>query len=796
MKPSRAAVWALSAAIVCAAAASSHAASFTIDNDEFIKDGVAGFQIKAGCIHYSRVPEDYWKDRLLRLRAMGLNAIQTYVPWNWHQPNGPTTVDFSSPGRNITKFISLAAELDMVVVLRAGPYMCGEWEFGGLPAWIFENGSTPIRTYSEPYITHAVSWWKNFLLPVVKPLLYSAGGPVVMVQVENEYGSYGDVSKNPTDMQYMQTLVATARGALGEDIILFTTDGGSTSYMTRGTIPGSSVYSVGDGCGNPSTCVAAQKQFNAPGKSPFMCSECYTGWLTHWGEGGANTSSSAPHVDTILGMKGSISLYMGHGGTNFGYWSGANGGGGKSFSPHETSYDYDSPVSEGGEHGYHGGVDKYAAMQQVMKKYAKTPVPAEPALLPREALGTVPMTSSVGFFDALPTLSPKPAATGTVSPPFLESLGPNCYYGFAVYQTQVPAAVSAGATLAFGAIRDRVQVFVDGVYQGVSYRTSGGPVTLSIAAKAGAVLRLLVENMGRINFSHGMDNEIKGLTGNVTLNGNTLTGWTTSCAPVTPSDIGNLPFKPMATGALPTGPAFYKGTVKATAAVDTFLYLDGWTKGLAWMNGFALGRYWQTEGPQQTLFVPSTAMQAGDNTLVVLELQNSTTADAQFLGEPMLQKPKPSSCDATVPAKAGMTVSVIMSSPKLAHQQQWTVGSDGKISLQGYDNLCLTVLDGCPHASSGCLVVDTCAAAGSDGDQVFEFDATTHQMKLKKTGQCVDIWSHDAFNGAPVEVYACDASGEDNQRWEYESTLGLLKSFQAGPTSGDFVLTVCQPKTH
>lgn len=184
-------------------------------------------------------------------------------------------------------------------------------------------------------------------------MLYSNGGPVVMVQVENEYGSYGDVSSNPADKSYMEKLVATARGVLGQDVILFTTDGGSTGYMTRGTLKGSAVYSVGDGCGSPQTCIDAQREFNAPGMSPFMCSECYTGWLTHWGEGGANTSSSAPHVDSILGtFNGSVSLYMGHGGTNFGFWSGANGGGGSSFQPHETSYDYDSPVSESGEHGW------------------------------------------------------------------------------------------------------------------------------------------------------------------------------------------------------------------------------------------------------------------------------------------------------------------------------------------------------------------------------------------------------------------------------------------------------------
>lgn len=270
---------------------------------------------------------------------MGLNSIQTYVPWNWHEA---VEGEFNFDGdRDLSRFLTTAQKVGLLVVLRAGPYMCGEWEFGGLPAWLFKNGSIPLRTYSQPYISYVDRWWQGQLLPLIKPHLYSAGGNVVMVQCENEYGSYGDVSKHPTDMQYMVHLIEMARKALGDDVILFTTDGGDEGFMTRGSIKGSSVYTVGDGCGNPQTCVNAQKAFNAPGQSPFMCSECYTGWLTHWGESGANTSSSAPHVDSILGQfDGSISLYMGHGGTNWGFFSGANGGGGTSFQPHITSCEH------------------------------------------------------------------------------------------------------------------------------------------------------------------------------------------------------------------------------------------------------------------------------------------------------------------------------------------------------------------------------------------------------------------------------------------------------------------------
>lgn len=283
--------------------------SFEIYNDTFFKDGEP-FQVKAGCVHYSRVPVEYWQDRLQRLKAMGLNAIQTYVPWNWHEAK-KGTLDFATANRNLTQFLSLAQQLDMVVVLRAGPYMCGEWEFGGLPAWLFENGSISIRTYAQPYMNFALSYWREGLLPQVKPMLYENGGPVVMVQVENEYGSYGNVGTNPNDAKYMHSLIDAARNSLGQGVLLFTTDGGDTSYMSRGSFKGDVIYTVGDGCGNPQTCIDAQKSFNAEGKSPFFCSECYTGWLTHWSEQGANTSSSAPHVESILSLNGSVSLYMG-----------------------------------------------------------------------------------------------------------------------------------------------------------------------------------------------------------------------------------------------------------------------------------------------------------------------------------------------------------------------------------------------------------------------------------------------------------------------------------------------------
>jgi beta-galactosidase len=307
------------------------------------------------------------------------------VPWNFHEAS-PGAYDFSTPWRDLSRFLSLAQQKDLYVIMRAGPYMCGEWEYGGFPAWLLSNGTLTLRTYAEPYVTHATRYWRKLLGSIIKPLLFENGGPIIMTQVENEYGSYGDVSSSASDKRYIEHLVQTARDALGPNALLFTTDGGNAGYMRRGSLPGDAVLTVGDGCSDPAATWAAQKQFNPPGRSPFICAELYPGWLTHWGDQKmANTSSAAAaaNLDASLSAAngtGSASLcaahegcrslthcsqrrpcsrthahthgharptapaaltqlwpcsrrYMAHGGTSFGWWAGANGGGGSSYQP-------------------------------------------------------------------------------------------------------------------------------------------------------------------------------------------------------------------------------------------------------------------------------------------------------------------------------------------------------------------------------------------------------------------------------------------------------------------------------
>ena len=304
------------------------AKSFTVEGDQFVLDGTP-FRILSGEIHYFRIPRIYWEDRLRRVKALGFNAIQTYIPWNFHEENeGETSFEGD---RDFLAFLSLADELGLLVLLRPGPYICAEWDWGGLPAWLFRGGmkkGIKIRTWDTEYIAAVDAWWGR-LLPMVVPMLRENGGPVIMVQIENEFGSYGDVSSNPLDMKYIEHLRALARKILGPNVVLYTTDFGNPDSMRRGSINGSSLLTLGDfGPGmNVSLSLRGQSSMNPPGLNPGMCSEFYSGWYTYWGQAGATNTSSKAAVATmkeVLDRGMSVSVYMAYGGTNFATFAGAN----------------------------------------------------------------------------------------------------------------------------------------------------------------------------------------------------------------------------------------------------------------------------------------------------------------------------------------------------------------------------------------------------------------------------------------------------------------------------------------
>lgn len=610
--------------------------TFSIENDTFVVDG-APLQIKSGSIHYSRVPRAYWHDRLARLKALGLNTVQTYVMWNFHEAEQGV---FNFDGdRDLSTFLQIAQQLDLHVLLRLGPYSCGEWEFGGFPAWILAQQDPPVvlRTNDTYYLSWVDTWWAH-LLPVVKPHLHTNGGSVLMVQVENEFGSYGDVESNPGDLEYMHHLVDLVRQHLGDEdsVQIYTTDGGSTSFLSKGTLQGSIVYSTGDhGPGSDQGNCDAMRHFNAPGKSPCMDSEFYTGWLTHWGDTALANTSTAPIVqwlNDMLTRNGSFNIYMGHGGTSFGWWSGANGQG-KSYQPDITSYGYDAPVAQGGEHGFGPqGQDKFLAIRDLLvKKHGSKNVP-EPALPHREHYPTLHFSHSASLLEQLAVLQPDqkkyPVTTRGANPPSMEQVGQN--YGFLVYETTVDAG---GKTIGFSTFpRDRVHVFMghsnELVVPAPIYRPEyNSSVPLSAEAAAGGVLRLLMENCGRLNYGRGMYDP-KGIAPGESLlwNGepmNETTEWKTWSLPLQEEQLARLQWEPIVQESPTFSPTFYLGTLaipKRSGPSDTYIKPVGWGKGMIWVNGHNLGRFWESKGPQHALFVPAPFLVAGDNEIVLLEL--------------------------------------------------------------------------------------------------------------------------------------------------------------------------------
>lgn len=770
----------LSLSLLSLFVAASHGGTFTIENDRFVRDGQE-YLLFSGCVHYSRVHPAYWADRLTRVRAMGLNAIETYVPWNFHNP-APDVYNFTA-GADLAAFLQTAKDHGLLVLLRAGPYMCGEWEFGGLPAFLL-NKSPPvtIRTYEAGYIAEVEKWWR-VLLAVIKPFLYENGGPIVMMQIENEYGSYGNVAVNPLDRQYMEFLLSLARSLLGDSIILYTTDGGDTGYMSRGTLPGK-VFTTGDfGPGSdPSGSFRAQKQFNAPGKSPNMCSEFYTGWLTHWGEGMANTSSAdvAHWMEAIIKLNGSFSLYMAHGGSNFGFWSGANGGGGTDYTPHITSYDYDSPISEGGGQGYGSDqANKFTAIQEVLARYPQPFYQPPPPFPPvsAQAYGPIVFSQAANLFDSLGVLS-----TSTLTQQ--DNVQPQEKYnqsvGFTLYSTFLPPS-SRAQTLDIRQVRDRAQVFLAGQFIDTVYRTS--PQTVTLPSGSGGRLDILIENMGRINYGHGMTDP-KGIVGDgVFLDGKAVVGnWTVATLPLQPGQLDRLVFR----GAAVQQPAFYRSSLLISGAPqDTYIAMRGWGKGAVWVNGFNLGRYWESKGPQHTLYVPAPVLVPGPNVVVVLELEKPAASLTAYA----VDAPDFHSGRECVPGPLGPGLPVVMSSldASLAAAQQWqwsSGGSGGPIQLQSNTSLCVAAGPATdPSTGQPALQLALC---GDRHVRSFSWQPSTKEIRSDQ-GDCVDVTSHEKSDGAGVEMYACN--GGDNQMFAVQNN-NIISSMTSASGKA-FLLTAC-----
>ena len=573
-----------------------------IEGDHFVLDGKP-FQIISGEMHYPRIPRDYWRDRLKKARAMGLNAITTYVFWNLHEPR-PGVYDFS--GQNdVAEFIRLAQKEGLYVILRPGPYICSEWDLGGLPAWLLADPNIVLRSTDSKFMTPAKRWLVR-LGKEVAPLQSSRGGPIIAVQVENEYGSFDH------DHEYMRQIhQALIKAGLGE-ALMYTADG--ANRLAAGTLPDLPAV-VNFGPGETQEAFAALAKFR-PGQ-PLMAGEYWAGWFDSWGLPHHTTDAAEQERDLewMLSRGYSVSIYMFHGGTSFGFMNGANFD--KTYLPQTSSYDYDAALDESGR-----PTKKYFAFREIIARHRPSEtIPQPPQSAPVITIPSIALSQSSSLWDNLG----KPAATGAIRP--MEMLGLS--YGYVLYRTQVDGPVKGDLKLT--ELHDYAIIYLDGTPIGTLDRRLGQD-TLAIEVKtARAQLDILVENTGRINFGKELRGERKGITRSVTLGGRELPNWQIYALPMT--DSSAIQFRQQGQA----GPAFYSASFALNQTGDTFLDTRGLGKGVIWVNGHALGRYWKI-GPQQTLYLPGPWLRQGKNEIIVFELEGKSDLSVEGLEHPILDQ--------------------------------------------------------------------------------------------------------------------------------------------------------------
>jgi beta-galactosidase len=576
--------------------------TFEIDGKNFIFNGEP-IQIISGAIHYFRVVPEYWKDRLLKLKACGLNTVETYVPWNLHEPK-PGQFYFEGLA-DIVRFIKTAGDLGLHVIVRPGPYICAEWEFGGFPAWLLQDSDIRLRCYDTSYL-EKVDRYFDELLSRLKPLQCTNGGPIIAMQVENEYGSYGN------DKKYLNYL---KEGMIrrGIDVLLFTSDGPMDEMLQGGTLP--DVFKTVNFGSRPEEGFGKLLEYQSD--QPLMCMEFWNGWFDHWGapHHTRDADDAADVLDQMLKAGASVNFYMFHGGTSFGFMNGANYSEG--LAPTVNSYDYDAAVSESGDL-----TDKYYTYQKVISKYTRIDDSILPAPIPKKAYGQVSLDQHAGLFESLYQLSEPIQRT---CPEPMEKLGQN--YGYILYRSQVSGPRKENHLL-IQDLHDRAMVFLDGKFQGVVERNQKEPLKLDIPSET-AQLDILVENMGRINYGRRLK-DYKGITEGVYLGTHFLFDWTIFTLPM--DNLGELVFRNTSSK---NCPGFFRGTLEIDEPADTFLRTDGWKKGIVFINGFNLGRYWDI-GPTKTMYIPAPLLRTGKNEIMIFELEGTENLSVEFVDKPDL----------------------------------------------------------------------------------------------------------------------------------------------------------------
>ena len=579
--------------------------TFTVEKDGF-RLGGEPFRVISGAIHYFRVPREYWRDRLIKLKACGFNTVETYVAWNMHEPR-EGEFDYSDM-LDIEDFLATAAELGLYAIVRPGPYICSEWEFGGLPWWLLKNDGIRLRCMEPDYIA-AVDRFFDSLIPRIAAHQITEGGNVILVQVENEYGSYGD------DSEYIRYLADGLRRR-GINVPLFTSDGTNKQMLTGGTVP--EIFKTANFGSRAEEQFAALREYQPDG--PLMCAEFWNGWFDHWTEEHHHRSGddAAASLDDILAHGGNVSAYMFHGGTNFGFMNGANCF--DKYEPTVSSYDEDAPVNECGDL-----TDKYFRFREVISKYAPIPDIELPAPVKKKKYGKFEFTACRRLFDCLDKLS---TPVETVCPLPMEKLGQG--YGFILYRAEVRGPRET-QNVRIQEPRDRAYIYKNDELLGVQYRNDREPAVSTDIPAEGATLSVLVENMGRVNYGAYL-RDPKGVTEGIGFGWNFIYHWQTYPLPL--DDLSAVDFieqKPV----FDSTPLLLRAEIDIDECCDTFVKLPGFKKGMIFINGRALSRYWEV-GPQRSAYLPAPFLKKGKNELIVLELEGFDEASVTLDDEPDL----------------------------------------------------------------------------------------------------------------------------------------------------------------
>ena len=575
--------------------------TFEIKSGNFLYDGKP-VQIHSGEMHFARVPKAYWRQRLQMIKAMGLNTVCTYVFWNYHE-TAPGVWDFKTGNRNIAEFIKLAGEEGLMVIIRPGPYACAEWEFGGYPWWLVKEKSLVIRSYNKPFLDSCHTYI-NGLAGQIKNLQITNSGPIIMIQAENEFGSYVAQRKD-ISMEDHKAYSAAIKQQLieaGFNVPLFTSDG--SSLFNGGTISGTLPTANGeDDIDNLKKVVNEYHK----GEGPYMIGEFYPGWLDHWAEPfqKVSTKNIVDQTEKYLKAGVSFNFYMINGGTNFGFTSGANYDREHNIQPDITSYDYDAPISEAG-----WATPKYKALRELFQKnvsYKITPIPAP---IPVIEIPSIKLNKSVDLFSLKEKMKPVKNET----PETFEDL--NQGYGYVLYSRKFANAIKG--KLEIKGLRDYALIYVNRKKIDELNRNSNN-YSCNIDIPSNGTLNILVENMGRINYGAEIIHNLKGIISPVFIDSNEIkNNWEMYCFPMEQEPALKL----YPDNYVKDHPIIYRGSFTVSKTGDTFLDMSDWGKGIVFVNGYNLGRYWN-KGPQQTLYLPGCWLKKGINTITIFEQQNA-----------------------------------------------------------------------------------------------------------------------------------------------------------------------------